>query len=73
MIFVKKNALFLAKSNSADQRAKQKEKDCISRGLSKSELHMEYSLCFFDDIENNFALLSVICLLAVSTYSFKAG
>ncbi len=33
---------------------------------------MKYSLCFFDDIENNFALLSVFCPLAVSTYSFGA-
>ena len=44
---------------SADQRAKQKEKDYISRSLSKSELRMIYSLCLLMESKNNFALLSV--------------
>ena len=44
---------------SADQRAKQKEKDYISRSLSKPRLPMKYSLCLLMESKNNFALLSV--------------
>ena len=55
---------------SADQRAKQK--DYISRSLSKPRLPMKYSLCLLMESKNNFALLSVFFPLAVSTYSFGA-